>query len=284
MPAIFLGVVAIALSPIWVRLSDLGPTAVAFWRLALAIPFLRLWLGVADEPRVLLDRGPRRSLLPLLAPGLFFAGDLLLWHKAIRLTSVANATFFPNMAPLLVSLVAWRWLGERFNATFALGLAAALAGVALMVRANAGAGRATLLGDMLALGTAFFYAGYILSVKQLRRRFGAATVMLAGALVGAVGLLIATLLGGEDLLPSSLTGWLILAGLAWFSHAGGQGLIAYALAHLPASFSSVSLLLQPVLSALFAWLLLNEGVSMLQAAGGVMVLAGIVLARRGSMG
>jgi drug/metabolite transporter (DMT)-like permease len=84
------------------------------------------------------------------------------------------------------------------------------------------------------------------------------------------------------MLPQSARGWIILAGLAWVSHAAGQGLIAYALAHLPAAFSSVSLLFQPVMAAIFAWLLLSEPLSPLQIAGGAIVLAGIYLARHGS--
>jgi drug/metabolite transporter (DMT)-like permease len=74
----------------------------------------------------------------------------------------------------------------------------------------------------------------------------------------------------------------VVLGLALVSHAAGQGLIAYALAHLPAAFSSVGLLLQPVVAALFAWLLLAEPLAALQVAGGMVVLAGIYLARRGS--
>jgi drug/metabolite transporter (DMT)-like permease len=66
------------------------------------------------------------------------------------------------------------------------------------------------------------------------------------------------------------------------THAAGQGLIAYALAHLPAAFSSVGLLLQPVVAALFAWILLSEPLMALQIAGGLVVLAAIWLARRAS--
>ena len=84
------------------------------------------------------------------------------------------------------------------------------------------------------------------------------------------------------MLPSSAYGWWILIGLALISHAAGQGLIAYALAHLPAPFSSVGLLLQPVVAALFAWALLSEPVVALQIAGGLVVLAAIWLARRAS--
>jgi drug/metabolite transporter (DMT)-like permease len=84
------------------------------------------------------------------------------------------------------------------------------------------------------------------------------------------------------MLPLSAYGWAILLGLALISHAAGQGLIAFALAHLPATFSSVGLLLQPVIAAVFAWTLLAEPLVPLQIAGGVVVLIGIYLARRGS--
>ena len=98
----------------------------------------------------------------------------------------------------------------------------------------------------------------------------------------ALALLPVTLVSGETLLPADARGWLVLVGLAWISHCAGQGLIAYSLAHLPAAFSSVSLLFQPVMAAIFAWLLLAEPLVPLQLAGGLVVLAGIYLARRGS--
>ena len=62
----------------------------------------------------------------------------------------------------------------------------------------------------------------------------------------------------------------------------GQGLIAYAFAHLPAALSSVSLLIQPVMAALFAWALFGEAIGAAQFVGGAVVLAGIWLAKRGS--
>ena len=78
-------------------------------------------------------------------------------------------------------------------------------------------------------------------------------------------------------------GWLPLFGLAIVSQILGQGLIAYAFAHLPASLSSVSLLIQPVVAALAAWMIFAEPVGPMQFAGGAIVLAGIWLARKGSL-
>jgi drug/metabolite transporter (DMT)-like permease len=83
------------------------------------------------------------------------------------------------------------------------------------------------------------------------------------------------LVSGEQLLPVSSAGWLKLIGLALIAQVAGQSLIAYAMAQLPATFSSVGLLFQPVMATLFAWLLLGEGISVLQLAGGITVLIGI---------
>jgi drug/metabolite transporter (DMT)-like permease len=128
-----------------------------------------------------------------------------------------------------------------------------------------------------------FYAGYLLAVKALRDR-GEATLhlMAVTTTITALLLLPVALAAGEQMIPHSAAGWWLLIGLALVSHAAGQGLIAFALAHLPAAFSSVSLLFQPVMAALFAWLLLAEPLVPLQIAGGVIVLVGIYLARRGS--
>ncbi len=278
--ALFAGATCIALSPIWVRVADVGPTASAFWRVALAVPLL--WAVAALAPRPEASADPRQRRL-LAAAGLAFAGDLAFWHWSIQATSVANATLLANLSSIFVTLAAWLLWRQKPSGQFLLGLALSLAGVALLVRASLGYSSTALLGDAFGVITAMFYAWYLLTVKRLRDlghatlRLMAVTTTLTAAILFPVALA-----SGEVLLPAGASGWLVLLGLAWITHAGGQGLITYALAHLPAAFSSVGLLLQPVLAAAFAWVLLAEPLGPLQVAGGVVVLAGIWLARRGS--
>jgi len=279
--ALLAGAACIGLSPIFVRLSEAGPTATAFWRVALAVaPLWLLWL--LREPRGG-GRYAGRWLL-LGAAGLAFAGDLAFWHLAISYTSVANSTLLANLASIFVTLAAWLFLRQRPTPLFLAGLAAALLGVALLVRTSLEFSPTALMGDALGVVTAAFYAAYIFAVKALRDRgettlgLMAMTTTLTAALLFPVALA-----SGDTLLPGTLWGWGVLLGVALVSHAAGQGLIAYALAHLPAAFSAVTLLLQPVLAALFAWLLLGEALVALQLAGGAIVLAGIYLARRGSL-
>jgi len=278
--ALLVGAAYIALSPIFVRLSEAGPTATAFWRVALAVPVL--WILFFLRSKAKSQRYAGKWPL-LLAAGLAFAGDLGFWHASVQLTSVANSTLLANLAAIFVTLAAWVFLRQKPTGLFLAGLGAALLGVGLLVHTSLAFSATGLAGDALGVVTAMFYAGYLLAVKGLRDR-GETTLYLMAvtSTITALFLFPAALATGETMLPASAFGWWILIGLALISHAAGQGLIAYALAHLPAAFSSVSLLSQPVMAALFAWVLLSEGLMPLQILGGLIVLAGIYLARRGS--
>ena len=281
--ALLCGAVGIAFAPIFVRLSELGPTATAFHRLALSLPALWLWLHLEGRGNRRIARPANRAdYAGLVVAGLLFAGDLAFWHWSIQFTTVANATLLANFAPVFVTLTAFALFGERFSRTFLIGMALALAGACVLMGRSFTLSPSHLLGDALGIVTAMFYAGYIIAVGRLRARFSTATIMAWSGLVTCAVLLPVALVSGEGLIATTVYGWAILLGLALISHAGGQSLIAYALAHLPAAFSSVSLLLQPAVAALLAWVILGEALGPWQALGALVILVGIYLARRGS--
>jgi drug/metabolite transporter (DMT)-like permease len=276
---LFAGAVAIALSPIFVRLSEIGPTATAFYRTALAVPALFLWMALEARREAPTAGGDWR---PFVLAGLFFAGDLAFWHWSIKLTSVANATLFANFAPVFVALGGFLAFGVRVRAGFVGALVLTLLGAIILMGDSIGLSRSHFAGDALGLVTAMFYAGYMLVVGRLRARASTARIMAWTALITSAALLPVALLSGESLAPATLDGWAVLLGLALVSHSFGQGAIAYALAHLPTSFSSVALLVQPLMAALFAWLILYEPLTPLQGLGGAVILIGILIARRTS--
>jgi drug/metabolite transporter (DMT)-like permease len=243
----------IAFAPIFVRLSDTGPVASAFWRTALAVPFLWVWLWTltprAAQPR----RWPGAQFLPLFLAGLFFALDLGVWHWSIVWTSVANSTLLANLAPIFVTLAGWFIWKRKVTQLFLLGMTTAIVGMFVLVGPNFAVGGTRLLGDALGALTGVFYAGYFLAIKQARDE-GASTARLMAwsTTISALLLLPVALLSPQPLLPQGIHGWLVLFGLAVISQILGQGLIAYAFAHLTATLSSVSLLIQPVVAALAA--------------------------------
>ena len=273
------------------RWVDVGYTAAAFWRVALALPLLGLaWLGGGGRapggppqgrPAATAQSGPLATarLKWLWLAGAFFAADLAVWHQSIRYTSVANATLLANLAPVFVTAGAVWLFGEHINRRFIGGLVLALAGSCLLVASSFTISLQTVVGDVFGMITAVFYAGYLLTVSHQRRETSALDLMWWSTLACTVVLLPVTLATGETLWPRSAQGWLVLLALALVSQIAGQGLITWAMAHLPASFSSVSLLVQPVAAAILAWVLLAEPFGALQALGGAVVLAGIVICR-----
>jgi drug/metabolite transporter (DMT)-like permease len=274
--ALLAGAAAIGTSALFVKVSEVGPVASAFWRVFLALPVLWLWAAFEARKHSRTEAGGGLRLLVLA--GFFFAGDLAVWHWSIVLTSVANATLLANCAPIFVTLAAWLLYRRRPRTLSLVGLATALAGMALLLRGDFQHAGSALIGDALGIVTAMFYAAYQLTVTRARQAVSTARIMAVSGSVTAVILLPIALLSEDRFMPANLQGWLILLGLALIAQAAGQSLIAYAMAKLPATFSSVGLLLQPVIAAGLAWALLGEALTALAIGGGVLVLIGIRIA------
>lgn len=284
-----MGIISIGFAPIFMRLSELGPNATALYRVAFALPFLLMWLALERRPAAtgggLERQGMRRQDWLLLAlSGLFWSGDLVFWHWSISLTNVANSTFFACSSPIFVILGAWLLFGERISRGFLAGFALTLVGGAFLLGSSLAFDGGDFLGDIFGIVTAFFFGSYMLTIKHLRVRLPTGAIMFWSGVFSLPGLLLAALLTGEGFVSGSLFGWSMIIGLALLAHALGQGLAAYALAHLPASFTSVAFLGEPVVAAILGWLILAEALGPLQAAGCVIILAGVWLAQRHGAG
>lgn len=282
--ALVLGAVGIGFAPIFVRLSEVGPSATAFWRIAFALPVFFFWMNLTSSGEAGATR-PRgwRDHRYLLLGGLLFALDLAFWHWSLQFTTVANATLLANLNPIVVAIGSVLLFRERLGGLFLIGLALAVTGAALLSGASFQIGQTRPLGDGLAVVAAVFYGSYLLSIGRLRGRYSTATVMAWVGLASAAALIPISIISGESFFPETLKGWLVLLALAAVAQLLGQALIAYALAHLPAAFGAVTLTLQPLVAALAAWYLFAEVLGWLEFAGALTILVGIVTARAGTI-
>lgn len=278
--ALLAGGVAIGFAGIMMRLSDVNPIASAFWRMALAAPVLWLWAwNTAHGDR---GAGLRTDLSKVLVlAGLFFGIELGIWHLSLHYTTVANATLLSNLAPLFIAL--WLWLVHkiRFTHSFLAGMALALGGAVFLIGPTAGTGT-HLLGDGLGLLSTTFYAAYQLVIKDARASYSTARLMAWSTTITALILLPFALLMPGQFWPAAAAAWLPLLGLALVAQIGGQTVIAYAFAHLPASLASISLLIQPLTAAIAALLIFGEAIGPLQMLGGALLVCGIYLSKRGT--
>ena len=290
--ALFLGAVTIGAAGVLVRLAETGPMATAFWRGFFALPLLAVWAlldpaepkaaeSVEADPSLVYESRSRLLLFlrdrGFLWAGLFFAGDLALWHESLLMTSVAAATLEACLAPLVVVLFAWIAWKERPTPAFLAAIALAVFGMMLIVSPKLGHGGSAFLGDAFGLATACFFGAYILSVAHLRGRYGTGAVMFNSTVVFTV--LLFPLALTQKYLPTTMAGWAAIIGYAVAAHAVGQGLVAYALAHLRPTFSSLGLLVETLGAAVSAWVVLGEKLAPVQIVGGLVIVGGIALAR-----
>ena len=186
-----------------------------------------------------------------------------------------------NLSAVFVTLAAWLLYRQRPTLVFLIGLLLALTGTAMLMsrsRSGRNSRSANCLASKPRVATRCICSDQTAARRELRHGGHRSW----GTSITALTLLPIALLSGETLLPPSLHAWAVLLALALISHAGGQTLIAYALAQLPASFSSVALLLEPLVAAVIAWPLFGEHLGPVEIAGCVLVLAGIYVSRRGS--
>ncbi|HEX2655665.1 MAG TPA: DMT family transporter [Xanthobacteraceae bacterium] len=273
--ALMLGAVAMGVSPIFVRLADVGPYASAFWRTFLALPFLFVWAHLED-------RGKRKQVLfdrSVLLVGVLFAGDLFFWHLSILATTVANATFLATTAPIWVALGAWLAAHETIGARTLIGLALCMLGGFALLGQSYGFAPQRLVGDAFGIVTSIFFGSYILAVRLARRHFSAARLSFLSTAVTAGCLFLVAIVLEPRLLPQSAAGAAALFALALISQVAGQGLLAVALGTLPATFSSLVIFIEAIAAAGFGWLVLGEALGWLQGLGGVLIVAGIWVAR-----
>lgn len=273
------GAIAMGVSPVFVRLAEVGPFASAFWRVAGALPLLWLWAMLEARHGGRPAASVFRINRAIAVAGLTFAFDLVVWHLAIRNTSVANATFLATMMPVWVVLGSGVFLSEKVDRVVVYGLVLCLGGAAALIGTTATLNPGHLLGDIYGFATSIFFGAYVLAVRAARRTAGTGRIVFLSSLITAVVLLPVALVVEGDLLPATFAGFAALAALALVSHTGGQGFLTYALGHLPAAFSSLVIFLEGIAAALAGWLILSEPVSIAQAIGGALILLGIFVAR-----
>lgn len=274
--ALVIGIIAMGLSPIFVRLADVGPFTSAFWRVGLALPGLYGWMRISECGKA----QPRKAFSPATVyAGIAFAGDLLFWHLSIVTTNVADATFFASTAPIWVVLFSWLVYRKRASRAVVVGLGLCVLGGSALLAENLQMKAGTALGDLYGLVTAVFFGLYLLAVQAAREANSAARVMFEATAVTAILLLLAALGREHRLLPHTAEGVAVLVALACICQIGGQGLLVIALGSLPATFSSLVIFLEGVAAACFAWVILGEPVRLNQAGGGLAILAGIYIAR-----
>lgn len=261
---------------------DIAPVELAAARATVGFLMLVTYVGFTRRGALRLAR-PARDLLFLGAFGVF---GLALVHftyfQAIALTNVATAILLEYLAPVLVLVVSVAALGERFTWSLPVAVGLSVLGCAMVVGAVGGSGLEVSAGGLFwGLASALFFAIYTLTGKYAADRYSAWTLLTYG--LGAAMLFWLAYLGGPGTVlrvVSDPRGAVAVLFIAVVSTVVPFGVFLKALEFIDATKASVTATLEPFIAGLAAWWLLRETLTGLQLAGGLIVVAAILVAQR----
>ena len=276
-----LAVGCLALGGVFVRLSEVGPIATGGFRSLIAAPMLFLLdagvrLRRGSQPR---ERIPLRDQVTIAMGGVLLAIDLCLWNVSFFYTTLAESNLLANLVPFAAAIYGWVLFRDVPDGRLVLPAILAIGGLLLLTPVGVHTDPRHLLGNAMALATAFFYTGFLVVAQGLRKRYPALRIMAVLSLWCAAACLAVAILRGENLLPRSAMGWLLLVALALTSQILGQTLMAHAMHFMSLQLGSLFALLQPVAAAVYAYVLFSETLSLSQFLGAVVLIVSIYWAK-----
>ncbi len=294
--AIPFGILAVSTASIFIRYAqaeNVSSLVIAAWRLTLASLILAplVLARHRDELRQL----TRRELILALLSGFFLAIHFATWISSLEYTTVASSVVFVSTSPLWVALLAPFTIKEPISRAVLIGMGLALIGGVIVGLSDSCqiaenqitcppfsdfvAGEA-FIGDILALIGAFTGAGYLLIGRRLREKMSLIPYVFVVYGMAAVMLIIFMLGAGETPFghSSQFYGWMVL--LALVPQLMGHSTFNWALRYLSAAYVSITLLGEPIGSAILAYFFLKEVPTGLMLVGAALILGGILVASR----
>lgn len=294
--AIAFGILAVSTGSIFVRNAQAyAPSLViAAWRLFLATVILSP-IALTRNRGELRDLRAREITLGMLS-GFFLALHFGTWISSLEYTSVASSVVFVSTAPLWVALLSPLVLKEPVTRPILYGMGLALMGgviVGLSDSCNLGEsglicppfsefiqGRA-FLGDLLALVGAWMAAGYLIIGRRLRTNVSLVPYIFVVYGMAALVLIGIMLILGLPAVGYPPQAYLLFLALAIIPQLLGHSTFNWALGYLSAAYVSITLLGEPIGSALLAYFFLDEIPEPLMVFGAILILVGIYVASRG---
>jgi drug/metabolite transporter (DMT)-like permease len=268
---------------VWFKIAnrDYDPIAIVFIRLCIAILFLSAFLWITGRfTRV--RKGDRKYffLLALFEPFLYFLGESFgLTYVSSTVGSVIISTI-----PVFAVIFAWVIYRERLKLINYLGVILSFAGVIIFITNSTGSIDMNPRGLALMFLAVVSAVGYNMVLHRLAHEYDPVTIVNIQNMIGAVLFLPLFLIFDlKELLATGFVadsfGSIIL--LAIFASCGAFVLFAYSVRHLGISRANIFSNLIPVFTAVFAFFIVGDRLTIRNGVGMAIVIAGLFLSQAG---
>ena len=273
------GAMLIGFAPIFVKWSNLSPSAILFWRMLIALPFL-IAFNFLKNNQILFRVKNKKTILYSLIAALAFTVDLVLWHYSMNITSVSNATIIVNSAPIFVAILTFLIFKEIPQKGFISSFLVTYVGIIGLIIFSNNYTNGKMIGDILCIIAALGYGIYLLIISKLGKETSLNIIFYTTLFCCLFSIIPMSFESGLSF-PQTHFEWANLILLAFLCQFGGQFLITFGIGRISASSGSIGLLMQPLTATILATIIFSEILNSMQIVFCLITLLGIYKARTG---
>lgn len=272
---LFLGVLAVSTSAIFVKLSTAPAAIIATYRLVISTIIIFPVLLINKKYLLEIKNLKLKQWVAMVAAGLFLAIHYILWFESLRFTSVASSTVLVTMQPLFAFIGSYFLFGERLKKSAIFGGLLSIFGSCVIGWGDFQIGGTALIGDILALLGAAVITVHFLIGQHMRKKVSLITYVFICYLSSSLFLLGYSIILKYPLIDYPKSDWLWFFCLALISTILGQTILNWLIKWLNTSTISMSILGEPVGTCILAYFILKQVISYNQILGAVIILIGI---------
>ncbi len=274
-----IGILAVSTASIFIKLCDAPALIIATYRMVFSSLIL---LPYAFYKRTKGQWG-RKEIGWLTLSGFFLSLHFAFWIASLQYTSVASSVVLVTTHPIFVGIGSRLFLKERMGPYLISGIVLSVLGCAIIGYGDMALSEDALMGDGLALLGALTASGYFLVGRKMRRGQDLFSYVLPVYSTAAAVLIGFSIVFRQSFWGYSPSTYLYLLLLAVIPQLIGHTTFNWALKYLPASIVAITILGEPVGSTVLAFFILGEGLTPLKILGGILILAGILVALKRGM-
>jgi len=272
---IAIGVIAVSMSAIFVKLANADAGVIAFYRMLFSVLIMSpvfFWKYTSEIKRL-----TKRDWSFSLIAGIFLAFHFILWFESLNYTSVASSTVLVTLQPLFAFAGTYFFFKERLSLKTIISGAIAIGGSILISWGDFRISGSALYGDVLALIACGLVTAYLLFGQDVRQRLSLVTYTFVVYGISTITLFFYVLVKGESFGPYPADDWVWFILLAIVPNLLGHTLFNWSLKYVSTNIISIAILFEPVGAAILAFYIFDEYLITTQIIGGIIVIAGIVL-------
>ncbi|MGE7094073.1 DMT family transporter [Lysinibacillus sp. NPDC048646] len=272
---IFVGVMAVSLSAVFVKLANAEAGIIAFYRMLFSVIIMAplfFWKYTAE-----LKQLSKRDWLFSSIAGIFLSFHFILWFESLNYTSVASSTVLVTLQPLFAFVGTYFFFKEEITVKTIFAGGIAIIGSVLISWGDFKLSGSAFYGDILALIACALITAYLLFGQDVRKRLSLVTYTMIVYVVSTITLFLYVLIKGESFGPYATMDWIWFILLAIVPNLLGHTVFNWSIKYVSTNVVSIAILFEPIGAAVLAIFIFQEYLIATQIIGGLIVLFGIIL-------